>query len=127
MVGTFGSAGVRLGVLTASATSLPSLDMRQRGGDPDAGEVDPPGHHFVERFRPAAERHVDALEAGADAQPLGRPMGGAPDAGGRVGELARLCLDHELLQRLDALLGRDDGDVRHLPNGMTAEKSLAGS
>jgi hypothetical protein len=84
VVGTSGNAGDRFAELTASGS-----------------------------FRAAAERHVRRLEAGADAEPFGRPVRRAADAGRRERHVAVFGLVDEFLDGLDAFRGRDQQYVRY--------------
>ena len=89
-VGTFGSAGARFGVLTASATTLSSLMFRQRRRDRQIIEVDAARHHLGECLDRAAERDVLDVDVGGEPQALGRHVRGGADA--RGGEIQRAGL-----------------------------------
>jgi len=94
--------------------------------DSRASEVDAPGHNLGEYLRHPAEWDLQSLKAGAEAQYLGGDVGRRADAGSAKCDRAGLGLggSDELLQRLDALFGRHDGDVGRTAEGGNGRKIL---
>src|SRR5262249_11628836 len=100
---------------------------RQCGGDGRASKVDAPGYDLGEYLGHPAERDLQGVKAGAEAQYLGGDVGRRADAGSAKGDRAGLALAEETscCSVLMPFSGATTVRWGELPKAATAAKSLA--